>query len=202
MRSALMIDCETLSLKHNAAILTIGAVVFDPYGNNTVSELMSARNSLYLEVSLDGQDKLYGRDFDADTILWWMEQPEESRMRAFHGKADMSLPGALQALTFWAVATSGCLAENLEVWSKGIANDYVWLENATHALHLNWPFRYRNARCLRTLQEISGIQPFDVSGLTKHHAQHDAIYQVLLAQQIMNFIKEGVTNEKSLAKAG
>lgn len=67
----LMLDLETMSNKGNAAIVSIGAVAFEPSTGELGPEF-------YLTVDLVSCEKL-GLHIDADTVLWWMKQSSEAR---------------------------------------------------------------------------------------------------------------------------
>ena len=66
----IMIDLETLATSPDAAILTIGAVKFDPFGREKDDPKM---DSFYVKVDLDSCDEL-GLVANDDTIAWWATQ--------------------------------------------------------------------------------------------------------------------------------
>lgn len=69
-----MIDLETLSSKSNAAIVAIGAVMFDAYGPHS---------NFYCQV--DAKDcQRRGMDIDADTVMWWFKQSQAARDATFN----------------------------------------------------------------------------------------------------------------------
>ena len=55
MNTDLMIDLETLATSPNSAVLTIGAVRFDPFGNDIEEEKC---DKIYIKVDLDSCDEL------------------------------------------------------------------------------------------------------------------------------------------------
>jgi exodeoxyribonuclease VIII len=65
-----MIDLETLATSPNAAVLTIGAVKFDPFNIETDNPTCE---KLYIKVDLDSCDAL-GLDVSEDTLEWWSQQ--------------------------------------------------------------------------------------------------------------------------------
>jgi hypothetical protein len=62
-----MIDLETLATSTDAAILTIGAVKFDPFGKDIQEPQME---SFYVRVDLDSCHDI-GLKVNDDTIAWW-----------------------------------------------------------------------------------------------------------------------------------
>ena len=66
MNTDIMIDLETLNTTPDAAILTIGAVKFDPFGSEVKEPKM---DSFYCKVDLDSCDRI-GLTTNDDTIAW------------------------------------------------------------------------------------------------------------------------------------
>ena len=70
-----MIDLETLDTKPSASILTIGAVKFDPTGDELKE---STCEKFYVKVDLDSCDKL-GLTVSQSTLDWWANQSQEAQ---------------------------------------------------------------------------------------------------------------------------
>lgn len=66
-----MLDFETLSLKPDAVLLSIGACTFD-------TETGEVGNEFYLAIDPRTQHQ---RHIDADTVLWWLKQDEAARTK-------------------------------------------------------------------------------------------------------------------------
>lgn len=160
-RDHVMIDLETMGTKPTAAILTVGAVIFDP-----VKQLIGDR--FYRRVQWDTN---VGRDFDPDTIKWWMAQDEEAR-REILDEGTEPLNFVLRQLERWICD----LAYDPLVWSNGSNFDIAILDNAYGYHHSGWGFR--SIRDMRTVMDLAGLDsncvPF--AG-TPHHALDDAIHQ-------------------------
>lgn len=187
----IMLDMESLSLQHNAAILSIGAVLFDPLGNDTPetiaagtqpwSKVGNAPRTFYCVVSLEKQVEKYGRHIDAGTIEWWMRQDKAARDALFADNIDRTeLSVALMQLSAWAGFVGGKM-----LWSHGAATDAVWLESAYRGINVRCPFHYRDVRCVRTTVALHENEPLEVPGLVEHNALDDAIYQVLRVQNAL-----------------
>ncbi len=79
MLSDIMIDLETLATSPNSAVLTIGAVKFDPFGNELE---MPSCEKLYIKVDIDSCDEL-NLDVNDDTLNWWSRQSKEAQEEGF-----------------------------------------------------------------------------------------------------------------------
>jgi len=75
----IMIDLETLATSPDAAILTIGAVKFDPFGDDIKDPKCE---KFYVRVDLDSCDRI-GLVTTDDTIAWWANQSKEAQDEAF-----------------------------------------------------------------------------------------------------------------------
>ncbi len=78
-KTDIMIDLETLATSPDAAILTIGAVKFDPFGDD-INEPNC--DKFYVKVDLDSCDRI-GLVTHDDTIAWWANQSKEAQEEAF-----------------------------------------------------------------------------------------------------------------------
>jgi hypothetical protein len=81
----IMLDLETLSTRPESVILTIGAVKFDPWGEDVDTD-----NVLYYRVNVDEQLAM-DRHVLESTIEWWGKQPEEVREEALGDSNRVSL---------------------------------------------------------------------------------------------------------------
>ena len=86
----IMIDLETLSSRHDALILSIGAVAFNE------EEIFEP--GFYAAISIDSQVEKYGRHISDDTVAWWGKQSPEAR-KVLTDKKAIELPKALKALS-------------------------------------------------------------------------------------------------------
>lgn len=181
-----MLDMETLSIKTNPAILSIGAVVFDPDAENSIEELRAAP-AFYVVVDGAGQADL-GLDLDFSTIQWWMQQSDAARMAVFGDVARVPLLDALRSFAAWYAEQ----APGAEVWCYGAASDVPWLQSAYEARGLPFPVDYRAVRCLRTLISLSGVErPASEAGVVQHNALDDALFQVVWAQACLRKLAGG-----------
>lgn len=174
--SHLMIDIETASNTVNSAILSIGAVVFNPIDRSITEEF-------YTLVDLEDCVKR-GLEIGASTFKWWLMQSDQSRLEIAQ-PSNKSLVEALSQLSVF------YKENNIEsVWFKGSDFDGAILRNAFHKAGLNLPWNFRDARCLRTLIHISNGENLELSrGDDSHLAIHDAIHQAKWVINIIDYIR-------------
>ncbi|HEF8786628.1 TPA: 3'-5' exoribonuclease [Providencia alcalifaciens] len=164
-----MVDLETMSNKGNAAIVSIGAVAFEP----STGEVGP---TFYSVVDLTSCEHA-GLHIDADTVLWWMQKSSEARSAII---ADgVNLRKALHNLNCF---SEDKLSEDIQVWGNGVDFDNVILRNAYNATELEPFWKHWNNRCVRTIVELgrnTGIDPkitLPFVGVL-HNSLDDAIHQ-------------------------
>ncbi len=154
-----MVDLETLGRKSGAAILSIGAVIFDDkkdiLGKSFYAKIAEPRGSV-----------------DMSTIMWWLRQSIEAK-DVFTVKDAMSHEEALAA--FYKFYTDQKAAR---LWCYGAGFDEPILRGAVNGPPVPW--NYSDVRCARTLYSLAGVQlTFDDK---KHHnALEDAVQQAKAA---------------------
>jgi len=163
----LMVDMETMAVSPNAVVLSLGAVHFNPYGNEH-------GDSIYFRIDLDDQDAL-GREVDPNTITWWSSQPPEIMEEAF--SPDDRIP-LVEAMDRFHKFAWGCSA----FWSHGATFDLVILENIYRQLNKPLPWNYWQLRDTRTLFDL-GHDP-EMPQDSKHDALQDAIRQAVGVQNV------------------
>ena len=173
----IMLDLETMGSGSNAAIVSIGAVLFDPLTGETGA-------NFYQVVSLNSS--AYYGELDAGTVVWWMQQDDDARA-VFKDKDKVSLRVALERFSQW--IEDNCDKNEKDkpdafVWGNGATFDNVILGNAYKAVRLHQPWFFANDRDVRTIvdlgRQLRGIDPkkdLELQG-TAHNALDDAIFQV------------------------
>jgi len=162
--NAVMVDLETMSIKSNASIISIGAVRF--WIN--VNQLEFTDDQLfYRTVSLKSCADV-GLDIDPQTIIWWLQQSKEAQ-EALFSPPRIELRAALHELAAWIPSTAS-------LFGNGATYDNVVLKHAFDACGIKYPVLYKNDLCYRTLARMSGMEPPKFIG-TKHNALDDAIAQ-------------------------
>jgi hypothetical protein len=181
-----MIDLETMSSKKNAAVASLGAVVFDPDGEDTVSKIIEEKRSFYTPLNMMRQGN---RHFEASTIYWWLEQSEEARLAVRTGEAPAFNPVGqfVRFNTFldtWSIKRA---------WCHGATFDHVILESLYTDCGVIYPIHYANQFCSRTVCKLSKIPKPELPELVGHNALDDAIRQVIWLQQSLKYLKNGVS---------
>lgn len=172
----IMLDLETLDTATSAAILSIGAVKFNPNNESPLGE------KFYL--ALDVQSNIdAGRTISGDTLNWWMGQDNEARA-VFKGPQRVALPEALEALA------SFFDHPDYQVWGNGSDFDNAITIHAFQQQGWKAPWKFWNNRCYRTLKSLPGVPkmaPFE----GKHNALIDACAQALHLQTFFSSLKVG-----------
>ena len=171
MTRALMLDIETMSTASNAAISSIGAVLFDPHGD-------WLGDTFHVDVCL-ASCKAFGLDFDPATFIWWLGREEAARQAFVQGQAGaVPLDGAIYQLARF-------VPKDTQVWCNGASFDFPILAAAYRAAGQTLPWHYWAEHDLRTLKNLNkDLSEVPRTG-TYHHALDDAIYQARQVQHIL-----------------
>lgn len=165
-----MLDLETLSTRPESVILTIGAVKFDPWGEDVDTD-----NGLYMRVNVDEQLAL-DRHVLESTVEWWGKQEASVREEALGEHGRESLETMTRSLNKFLVGV-----EN--IWCQGPAFDIVILENLYRQLSKPTPWQFWQIRDSRTLFGVHG-DPREKDRKAAHNALMDCYYQALGVQHI------------------
>lgn len=170
-----MLDLETLSTRPESVIVTIGAVKFDPWGEDVDTD-----NGLYHRVSVDEQLAL-DRHVLESTVEWWGKQPEEVREEALGEGNRVSLEVMTHDLNKFLVGVDN-------IWCQGPAFDIVILENLYRQLSKPTPWQFWQIRDSRTLFGTHG-DPREKDRKAAHNALMDCYYQAIGVQEIYRRVK-------------
>lgn len=164
-----MIDLETLGTAADSAILSLGAVVFDP-ATDKISD-----DAYYATISLDS-NLSSGRTISQDTVSWWMKQSPGAQ-EIFHTKDKLPLSEVLEEFSDW-------LADKeYTVWSNGADFDLPMLAHAYARAGMKVPWKYSNTRCFRTLKNLPGANKAKLPAqVNAHNALADAVWQAQALQ--------------------
>lgn len=166
----IMLDIETLGTTPGCVVLSIGAVKIER-GEETAR--------FYEVISLkDSTD--HGLVIETETMVWWMDQPEDARGSWMRALSISTLKDALTAFNRWVFGTNDESrwhpSREVEFWCKGAAFDFPILEAAYRAVKMTPPWHYSMLRCYRTLAAQSRVDPPEFEG-TPHDALCDARHQ-------------------------
>lgn len=154
-----MLDLETMSVRSNASIASIGAVKF------SVED--GVIDTFYRTIDLR-TCKAVGLHVDPETVKWWTQQDPLARNALL--KDNVSLTQALDDFTEWFGKKS------LPTWGNGAGFDNVIMENAYFACNMKRPWLPWEDRCYRTMKNIIQV-PIDERQGVYHNALDDAMHQ-------------------------
>lgn len=175
-----MVDIETLSTEPNAIILSIGAILFNPFDINDPQELTA--HTFYMNVDRNSQPHSHE---SADTVEWWSRQSESARARLLDDPQPIGV--ALRELHNFLVFRQGQAHPPAhELWANGPNFDCVILQSA-YARYSNFklPTPFYRQFCVRTACELAwrhGTGKPRIEVGIAHNALDDCIKQALYVQ--------------------
>ncbi|ELT8128648.1 3'-5' exoribonuclease, partial [Escherichia coli] len=163
----LMIDIETMGKNPNAAIISIGAIFFDPQTGDMGPEFSKT-------IDLDTA----GGVIDRDVIKWWLKQSREAQSAILTD--EIPLDDALLQLREFIAENSGEFF--VQVWGNGANFDNVILRRSYERQGIPCPWHYHNDRDVRTIVELGKAIDFEARTAIpfegeRHNALDDARYQ-------------------------
>ena len=178
-----MLDIETIGKGSKAAIVSIGAVFFNPITNEIGAEFHQVINI---------SSAAYYGEMDASTVQWWMAQSDEARA-IFNDKSAISLKDALNDFSEWISQIEEFKAR--VVWGNGATFDNVILGNAFKAARIRQPWPFYGDRDVRTMVDLGrrlrNIDPkkdLEFKGAV-HNAVDDARHQARYVSAIYQALK-------------
>lgn len=182
-----MVDLETMGKKHNASIVAIGAVVFDP-ATGSIGE------SFYKVVCLESSVN-WGAVIDPSTVIWWLKQSSEARSAIVNDDAIPLLDALLQFREFVSDNVAGG-SKKAQVWGNGASFDNSILRSSYDCIAEDYPWEYWNDRDVRTMVELGQAIGFDPKTTIpfegdRHNALADAIHQARYVSAIWQRIISG-----------
>jgi len=157
----LMIDIETIGLKPGCVIASIGAVYFDGDGVGR-----TFYRSVDIETCADA-----GLAIDAETLKWWLDQPDVVQEQLAGGEP---LTSVLAALTQFCTPTNSASGPPTAYWANSPKFDMAILEAAYDAVDVgDTPWAFYELRDYRTLSTHPLAELTSTDG-QEHHALDDA----------------------------
>lgn len=212
----LMIDIESLGTVAGSPVVTIGAVLFDPYRCDS-SEVMVERS---LAIKIDLSDSIKFSDLGANaedagkTIRWWFEQKDEA-IKALVGEDCIPVQEALIKLYRYCHERGAyvdkeffdglsALPRTNRYWAKDPDFDmqllrYYYEHPDLQGAKMPWDFWA--CRSVRTVQDLAwpegGLErpDFKVPGVA-HDARWDAIQQAMTVQAAM--VRLGLSHDQDV----
>ena len=155
-----MFDLETLATSADTAILTLGAVIFDPASDQIFDQLM-------IKFDVD-QQLAMGRVYSESTLEWWGKQSAEMQAIAFSSDNRVSVEQAVDQFHRF-------VWNNDRIWSQG-SFDVNIMEHLYHQLGRPVPWQYWQVRDSRTLFDL-------IDGALDRSKHHDALEDALAQAQ-------------------
>lgn len=183
----LVLDLETLGTKANSCILTIGALVFDPYKTDLIDYINNkSENSpdisiLYKKISIDSCVDL-GMTVDDETIKWWSKQNEAAIEEAFSDDDRHDIKDVLLELNKF---SRNCT----KFWAKSPSFDCNIIEDAASKLQIGVPWAYHQTRCIRTIEDFTD---FKTAKINSHNALEDCFYEAASVQTFYSKFNEKI----------
>lgn len=174
----IMVDLETRGQRPGCAILSIGAVAFDPNRNLLGDRFHAVVNT--------ADCHRYGLTDDDGTMAWWDKQkPEARQILDLAAASDTKLPVALDA--FSAFVREQAKGE-ARVWGNGADFDQPILVACYGATDRDPPWKFWNSRCFRTLKNLTRVPAPERLGV-HHNALDDAVFQATHALTILQGVR-------------
>lgn len=171
-----MIDIETLSLRADALVLSIGGVIINKKGENV--KYSTKEGNYYYEVLPKLEQRCLGRDENPNTIQWWEEQNEKARevLRESDYVTD-TVEEILLRFNKW-------ITSNKEitpiVWSNGNLDIKV-LEDLYEIARVEIPWIYKHVLDYKTVRALKKEKEKErTNKRIEHNALNDAIEQAEL----------------------
>lgn len=171
----IMIDIETFSTSHDAAIVSIGAVQFDMKTGQIGSKF-------YVNVDLQSCIDA-GLTLSASTIMWWMQKNKEAQDSLLDSPIKLQL--AMNSFADWLEYYD---AMQCQIWANSPSFDCVILKNAFTACKMQLPWNYWNERDCRTLVALNPDIKRAIINDLPHDAISDCLYQIRYCNAIWNSI--------------
>lgn len=164
----IMVDLETMSVRPNAIIVSIGAVYFDE---------TEIGDTFYRRIDIADSIR-QGFLLDASTLKWWLSQRDGARQEIVDASAEDTVKTALREFSQFVKD------KEHRVWGNGAAFDNVILRNAYINSGIPTPWIPWKDRCFRTLKSMFPDTVEPTRQGTHHNALDDAVHQVKWLQKI------------------
>ena len=165
-----MLDLETLGVDPDTAIMTLGAVKFDPYTD------AEPHSELYMRLDIEEQTEVYQRTINDDTLAWWASQSQAIQDEAFGDHERVQSDNLTKQLNKWCVGVD-------VFWCQGPLFDYAILQDFYAQMKTPVPWNYWQICDSRTLFNLMPTDPRKSIQADLHNALADSYYQAKCVQQ-------------------
>lgn len=166
----LMVDIETLDDKNTSAIISIGAVVFDPESAHVEER--------QFHVNIDFEDALRYGTYSESTIEFWERQPPEATATLFDPEP-IGLEDALKAFDKYIASWK---PKPKWIWGCSPSFDVANLRHAYSKFDRKFPYIFWKEMDVRTLKNLIPKEQKPVMEGIAHTALDDCIFQCKFVQ--------------------
>ena len=180
----LVLDLETLGTKTNSCILSVGAVIFDPYKTDVYdfvcqnTEKSPDISTYYKRVSLESCENI-GMTIDDSTVEWWAKQSMEAQEEAFSDEDRHNIKDVIVELNKFSKPCK-------KFWAKSPDFDCSIIDNYALVLNIGVPWQFWETRCIRTIEDFI---EFKSATVNSHHALQDCFYEAASVQNMYSLFK-------------
>ncbi|KFH18470.1 3'-5' exoribonuclease [Brucella abortus] len=177
-----MLDLETLGTRPDAAIIQVGAVLFEPVSGGKLLNHVGFNHHVLIQ---DGSGSI-----DHGTVCFWLAEKSAKAMGEALGSKAQPLAQVLQEFVDWPQQAHGLGWDAIGgVWAKPSNFDLPILQSAFARFGMPAPWDHRATRCARTLFSITGTPEIDWTGFVNHDALDDATGQAMQVQKAMGLLQ-------------
>ncbi len=169
MSRNIMVDIETLGTKPGCAILSIGAVEFNPFAE--LEEKQVFGKTFYAEIDLMSC-LMAGLTIDPNTLQFWRKKYEDETA-SFFGEQKIGLMMALAGLKQFVQGQSGSApTQEIKIWANSPSFDCDILEFTLTLLKIDQFWSFRDRLDCRTAVFLSDL---DLKTLAQPNVKHNAL---------------------------
>lgn len=179
----LSVDTETLGLRENTVVLSIGCAVFQLYEGASNDYDKYIRTGFHVKFSVKDQLANWHRSTDQGTVDWWKQQEPVAQAIFKPSDQDVDMESGLMLFNDW-IKQSGYDWKNSYIWSRGAAFDFPKIEHMYWQSKVKCGFNTWKIRDTRTFVDIltgndrGAYEP--VGGFPKNFLKHDALHDAAM----------------------
>lgn len=180
---SLSLDLETLGLRENTVVLSLGVAAFRLDAESTNDFDRYIETGFHVKFSVKDQMQTWNRSTDASTIEWWKKQDKEAQKIVKPSVEDVTMADGLAMFTDWVKSIDYRWGKSY-TWTRGLAFDIPKVEHMYYQAGMKLPFNSWMARDTRTfidiLTGVSNGQYEPDGGFPKNFLKHDALHDAAM----------------------
>lgn len=169
-----MLDIETFSSSHDAAIVQISAIDF------YVGEDFKIESQFTANIEQTSNQKL-NRHYSNETLDWWAERPIEVKKSLMTNQRSIDV--VMQEFNEW-------LSPKSLIWCQGMSFDLPIIKSTLAALNIEIPWKYWNERDSRTLFKCLDVDMQAYRSSECHNSLVDVIDQARMLNHLLHQIEK------------